>query len=307
MSQSKEKVHTKERIHRYVSSDFSLRASAVNATAVVQHMQQITQAKVIPAIAVGRTMVGALLMAANLKEGQEVGVLIKGNGPIGYIYAQAGHDGKVRGYTHESQFELPKYEENIKLKDAIGSGYMTVVRHQPFQRQPYQGTVELVSGEIGDDIAYYLHQSQQIRSIISLGVYIDMYGLVRSAGGVLIEVMPGVEGEIIEKLEANVAKSKAQVSKMILEGQPPEALIKPYLEGFAMTEIPHDYEINYSCPCTKDRVREALTILGLEELDDMIQKGETSSITCQMCGRKYDMNTEEITEVRNRLYKDSLH
>lgn len=296
-----------QRVHRYVSNDFAVRVASVNATAVVAKMQQLQQTRPLPTVAVGRALVGALLMASQLKEGQEVGILIQGEGPLSRVYAQANFNGKARGYVNVPQFEPPSYSPVLQLKESIGGGLLTVVRHQPFQRQPYQGTVPLVSGEIGEDLAFYLHQSQQIRSVISLGVFLDTYGRVEAAGGVIVEVMPGVEGNIIDKIEENQQKVSREISKLIRERKTPMELVQPYLDGIPFTEIPHPYTVEYSCPCSEERVKNALSILGLEELDDMIAKEESSQIVCEMCGRPYELSPDDIKEVRNALYKSSLH
>lgn len=294
-------------VQRFVTNDFSIRAASVDATSVVAHMQELQMTRPIPTVAVGRTMVGALLLASHLKEGQEVGILIKGNGPLLTTFAQANFNGQVRGYTSAPSYEPYEYPQQLSLKESIGNGFLTVARHQPFQLHPYQGTVELVSSEIGDDIAYYLQQSQQIRSIISLGVYLDSAGKVKSAGGVLVEIMPGVEEQIIDQLESNYTKNKADISKMMHEGRTPEELVHKFLEGFKYTSIPHDYPISYSCPCDKNRVKNALSVLGITELDDMIDKKEVAQIQCQMCGRPYQITPEEILEIRQFLFKNSLH
>ncbi len=160
-----------ERVQRFVSNDFTLRIAAVNATAVVQQMQSLQQSQALATMGVGRAMVGALLMASQLKEGQEVGLLFKGNGPIASVYAEATFDGNVRGYCPSPSYIPPQPEDLLNLGKAIGQGTLSVARHQPFQRQPHHGTVGLVSGEIGDDLAHYLHQSHQIRSVVSLGVF----------------------------------------------------------------------------------------------------------------------------------------
>jgi molecular chaperone Hsp33 len=295
------------RVHRFVSNDFAVRIASVNATEVVARMQQLQQTRPLPTVAVGRCMVGALLMASQLKDGQEIGILIQGEGSLSRVYAQADFQGKVRGYVNVPQYEPASYSSVLSLKEAIGGGMLTVVRHQPFQRQPYQGTVPLMTGEVGDDLAFYLHQSQQIRSVISLGVFLDTYGRVEAAGGVIVEVMPGVEDNVIDKIEANQKNASREISKLIREKKSPLELVQPYLEGIPFTEIPHSYPIEYSCPCTEERVKNALSILGLEELDDMIAKQEESQIICQMCGRPYKLTTEDIQDVRNALYKSSLH
>ncbi len=206
MSQNSHKVH------RFVSNDFSVRVAAVNATDVVREMQKLQGTLPLPTVAVGRAMVGATLMASHLKESQQIGLYVRGNGVMSAVYAEAHFEGQVRGYTPHALYEPAAYPADLSLHDSIGEGTLTVTRHQPFQKQPFQGTVELVSGEIGDDIAYYLQQSQQIRSLVSLGVYLDTYGKVRAAGGLLIEVMPGVEEAIVEKIQDNADKLKTTLA-----------------------------------------------------------------------------------------------
>jgi molecular chaperone Hsp33 len=163
------------------------------------------------------------------------------------------------------------------------------------------------SGEIGEDIAHYLIQSHQIRSLVSLGVYLDEFGKVKAAGGVIIEVMPGVEEEIVDKIEKNAAEVKGLISELILKGQSEMEIISPYFKGVPFTELDHNYPVVYHCPCTKERVSRAIELLGQEELEDMIQKKEVAQVQCQMCGRKFELQPTEIQEVRDRLYRSSLH
>ncbi|MFP5518750.1 MAG: Hsp33 family molecular chaperone HslO [Bdellovibrionia bacterium] len=297
----------KQRVHRFVSDDFTVRMAAVDATAVVQEMQNLHQSMPLATVAVGRAMVGGLLMASQMKEGQMIGLLFKGNGALGRVYAEAQFEGKVRGYSSNPQYQPPNYDNGLSLKEAMGHGNLTVVRHLPFQKAPFQGTVEMVSGEIGEDIAHYLHQSHQIRSLINLGVYLDAYGKVKAAGGVLIEVMPGVEEKTVDTIIANSEIFKANLSELLSQGAKAEDLIKPYMMTIPFTELEHTHDIEYFCPCTKDRVLRALEILGEAELDDMIAKNEVAEVTCQMCGRPYQVPVEELKEVRNTLHRSSLH
>lgn len=296
------------KIQRFVSNDFTVRVAAVDATMVVQEMQHIQNTFPLATIGVGRAMIGAMLMASQLKPGQEVGVLLKGNGPLGSVYGQSSYEGQVRGYCPNPMYEAPNEEDVLNLKKAMGFGQLVVSRQQPFQRQPHYGTVEMVSGEVGDDIAHYLHQSQQIRSLVALGVYLDSYGKVKSAGGVLVEVMPGVEDEVVSKIENNSEKlKKLSVSQSLLNGESIQDIVGKYMEGIPFTQIPHDFQIQYSCPCTKDRVERALETLGVEELEKVISDNETLEVQCQMCGRPYKVDPEQVLIIKNDLIKRSMH
>ena len=296
-----------QKVHRFVSNDFTLRIAAVDSTEVVAEMQKLQQTYPLPTVAVGRAMTGALLMASHLKEKQQVGLYFKGDGPLTAVYAEANFEGQVRGYSPVPIYEPPNYDHGLSLKEYMGRGLLTVTRHLPFQREPHHGTVEMVSGEIGDDIAHYLNQSHQIRSLVSLGVYLDSFGKVRAAGGVILEVMPGVDEAIIDTIQKNAENFKENISKMLLNGAQAIDLVKPYMEGIPFSEIEHGHEVQYFCPCTKERVVRALETLGVAELDDMVKKNEAAEVVCQMCGRPYEVPVNELEELKEFLQKQSLH
>lgn len=295
------------KIQRFVSNDLTIRVAAVDATPVIQEMQKLHSAFPIATAGVGKAMVGALLLASQLKEKQKVGLLFRGNGPIKSIYAEADFEGNVRAYTPNPQYQPASYESGLKISEALGKGTLTVARHQPFQKQPFHGTVELVSGEIGEDIAHYLHQSHQIRSVVNLGIFIGQDGKVAKAGGLILEVMPGVEESIIDLIQKNTDAKQPNISKILLDGGSVIDLVRPYMEGIAFTQIDHNHEIKYFCPCTKDRVIAALEVLGEADLQDMIDKQEQPEIICQMCGKPYYFSVDEIIEIRTRVYKNSMH
>lgn len=298
---------TTQKVHRFVSNDFTIRIAAVDSTAVVAEMQKLQNTLPLPTVAVGRAMTGALLMASHLKEGQRVGLYFKGDGPLAAVYAEASFEGDVRGYSPVPAFEPENYASGLSLSSHMGKGMLTVTRQQPFQKQPHHGTVEMVSGEIGDDIAHYLIQSHQIRSLVSLGVYLDEFGKVKAAGGVIIEVMPGVEEEIVLKIQKNAEGFKENISKMLLNGAQAADLVAPYMVGVPFTEVDHAHDVKYSCPCSKQRVMRALETLGIEELEDMINKHETAEIVCQMCGRPYEVTVAELKDLKEELHKGRLH
>lgn len=295
------------KVQKFVSNDLTLRIAAVDATQVVQEMQKLQHTYPLATVGVGKAVVGALLLASQLKESQKVGLLFRGNGPIKSIYAEADFEGHVRAYTPNPQYQPSDYDQGLKLSTALGRGTLSVSRHQPFQKQPFHGTVELMTSEIGDDIAHYLHQSHQIRSVVNLGIYLDQSGQVLKAGGLILEVMPGVEESIVELVQKNAEGKKPNISKILLDGGDPKDLVAPYLEGIPFTQIDHNYEIKYFCPCTKERVEAALEVLGEADLQDMIDKNEQPEVTCQMCGKPYRFSVEEIAEIRERLYKNSMH
>ncbi len=295
------------KIDRFVTNDLTVRAACIDATDIVSEMQRLHKAFPLATVGVGKAMIGALLLASQLKDRQKVGLLFRGNGALKSIYAEADFEGHVRAYTPNPEYQPPSYEHGLTLADALGKGTLSVSRHQPFQKQPFHGTVELVSSEIGDDIAHYLHQSHQIRSIVALGIYLDQLGKVVKAGGVIIEVMPGVEDTIVELLEKNALTKNPNISSILRDGGTTIDLVKPYLEGMEFTNLDHPHIAKYFCPCTKDRVIAALEVLGEADLQDMIDKKEQPEITCQMCGKPYHFSLDEVVEIRAELRKNNMH
>jgi molecular chaperone Hsp33 len=251
-------------------------------------------------------MMGALLMASHLKEGQGVGILLRGDGPLEKLYAEAFYDGIVRAYCPHPHYS-GEGEDALNLKKAIGSGTLTVARHRPFQKAPFQGTVELVSGEIGEDIAHYLFQSQQIRSIISLGVNFNENGEVSQAAGVLIEVMPGVDEGLIESFEKHIAQGLPSITKLYAESVPGEKIVQAFVGNHPVSEIPHEFPIKYFCPCTKERVVIAMMAWGEEGIQEMLQDKTGETATCQMCGKRYHISTEDLESILTRIKKESMH
>lgn len=295
------------KIYRYCSNDFTVRAAAVDATQVVQEMQMLQNTLPIATVGVGKAMVGALLMAAQLKDKQQIGLLFRGNGSIKSIYAEADFEGSVRAFTPNPGYEPANYDKGLSVAEALGKGTLSVARQQPFQKSPFHGTVELVTGEIAEDLAHYFHQSHQIRSVVALGIYLDEYGKVVKAGGVIIEVMPGVDEKIVSAIEANAAIMQPSVSKILMEGGKPFDLVEPFMLGVPFTELDHPYEAKYFCPCNKERVKGALQILGMAELQDIIDKGEEQEVVCQMCGKPYLITIDEVAELKESIYKNSMH
>jgi molecular chaperone Hsp33 len=295
------------KIYRFVSNDLTVRASSVDATEAVAEMQRLHNSFPLATVGVGKAMVGALLLASQLKDKQKVGLLFRGNGALKSIYAEADFEGNVRAYTPNPEYQPPSYESGLTLSQALGHGTLSVSRHQPFQKQPFHGTVELVSSEIGDDIAHYLHQSHQIRSVVGLGIYLDQNGKVVKAGGVIVEVMPGVEDMVVDILQKNNDLNKPNISQILRDGGTPYDLVKPFLQGMEYTELDHPIVSKYFCPCSKDRVIAALEVLGEADLQDMIDKKEQPEITCQMCGKPYKFSVEEVVEIRENIRKNSMH
>jgi molecular chaperone Hsp33 len=297
---------SKKEISKFIDDNKSIRVSVVNATDVVKEMQKIQQCYPVAAVMVGRSMVAAALLASQLKENEVVSLYFRGDGPIEMVFAEADFEGGVRGYTPHPKLLLKPPHDILDLGAAIGKGTLNVVHSNTNSNHPYRGTVELQTGEIGDDVAYYLHQSQQIRSVVSLGVKINTYGQVISAGGIIIELLPNADA-LIETILAERVKEAGSISETIESGASNLDLLDMYLRDFKLKQLDHPYYISYSCRCTAERLRKALELLPLEDLDDIIAKDKSINAKCEFCGRIYDLPISDAQKIRDKKFRNTLN
>lgn len=297
---------SQERVHKYISENGLVRVSSVLATDVVREMQSTLNAFPIASVALGRAMVGCVLMVSHLKEGHSVGVYFRGSGPLGTVYAESTFEGAVRAYTANPHVDLPNKNGRLNISDAIGIGLLEVVRGSPFQHKFHTGTVEIRTGEIGDDIAFYLQQSHQIPSVVALGVHLDRTGRVDAAGGVLVELMPGATEETMKTIEGRVSEVKS-ISDLIFSGATPYDLANAFMKDFKLEELGHAPHLRYECRCNEERVHRSLLLIGFQELDLMIAEQKPVHVTCDFCGRKYTVELSTLQELRAKSFRNSLN
>lgn len=284
-----------EQVYRFYSKDLYVRAAAVISTPVVREMAKVQQMGPLATMAVGRAITGSLLMASVLRDRQVIGLHFKGDGALGSVYAEAAFEGDARGWCDQPQAELPLRNGHIDVAGGVGSGFLHVTRSQPFEKAPHVSSVELVSGEIGDDLAYYLHQSLQIPSVIALGAIMDATEL-HASGGVIIELMPGAPESTITALEKAVAAARP-LSQMLKEGTNAEQIVKNFVGALEMTMVPHEHPISYQCRCSMERVERSLVLVGKEELQSLVVDDKDADIRCEFCGQNYTVTRERLKEL----------
>lgn len=295
-----------EKVHKFISQDGSFRVSSVVATGLINEMRGILKTYPVATVALGRSLMGCLLMASHQKQGHSVGVYFRGNGPLGVIFAESTFDGACRAYTGNPQLELPLKGGHLDIGGAIGHGLLEVTRGVPNSTRNFSGTVIIKTGEIGDDLVYYMEQSQQIPAAMALGVEVDEYGLVKGAGGLLVELFPGAKENVISKIEENL-KQAGSLSRHVSGGATAQELVKLFLKDFALDPLPHDPHLRYECRCNIDKVKNALMLLGHQEIDDMLAKSEPAKASCEFCGREYVVDLPELAELRKESFKRSLN
>lgn len=242
----------------------------------------------------------ASMLASQLKNEQMVSLYFRGDGPLEMVFAEASYEGEVRGYTPQPQ----AIANSVGL--GIGKGHLSVVNSHPQQRSPQRGTVDLKSGEIGEDVAHYLFQSLQVPSIVTLGVKLSQQGVIEGAGGLLVEVMPGASEDLIKKLEENF-KSRTSASEIIAGGGGAQDILDSYLKDLKTEEMPHEFPLVYQCRCTREKLGNALALLGPHEVQQMIDQNESAKARCEFCGRNYEIEVAELAILLEKLKTPSTH
>lgn len=297
-----------DQLIRATAADGGIRAVGVITTRLTEEARRRHNLSYVATAALGRTMSAGLLLASSMKrEGSRVNIRIKGNGPLGGILVDAGLDGTVRGYVDNSGVELPPNAKGkLNVGAAVGhEGYVYIVRDVGYG-YPYSSTVELVSGEIGDDIAHYLVNSEQTPSALVLGVFVGAEG-VTASGGVLLQVLPKAAREeaLVETLESRVSKLSG-FTPLLQAGKTLPEIFEQLLGDMGLAIFPEVQMLRFHCGCSFDRVLGALKMLGQAELQDMIEKDDGAEATCDFCSEVYQASSTHLARLIEDLQAESV-
>ncbi|MBP3633228.1 MAG: Hsp33 family molecular chaperone HslO [Oscillospiraceae bacterium] len=286
---------------RAMTKDGFVKAVAVTTTDIVERARQIHKTLPTATAALGRLLSAASMMGNMQKvEDGSITLQVKGGGPLGTVLAVSDAEGNVRGYVQNPQISLlEKYRGKLDVGAAVGTdGMLTVIRDLRM-KEPYIGSVELVSGEIAEDITEYFSSSEQTPTACALGVLVDVDQSVKAAGGYIIQLLPDAPDDIIDRLEAGINKAGA-VTAMLDGGMTAEQMLQHVMEDFEL-EILETTPVSYRCYCSRDRVTSTLISLGKKELEEIVRTGETIHIECQFCDTIYDFAPEETGEILANL------
>ena len=287
----------RDEIVRAITADGLVKAAAITGRDLVERARNIHTLLPVATAALGRTLMAASLMGDAMKiDGSSLTLQIKGGGPLGTILAVSDEAGNVRGYVQNPHVELmEKAPGKLDVGRAVGeSGSLTVIKDLGM-KEPYVGTIDLLSGEIADDIAAYFVESEQIPTACALGVLVGTDQSVTSAGGYLIQLLPGAGEDIITKIEAGVQRV-GSVSHALEGGLDGAGLLRAVLFDFDL-EILETHPVEYRCYCSRDRVTRALISMGREELSSLIQEQGQAELTCQFCDQIYRYSKEDLEEI----------
>jgi molecular chaperone Hsp33 len=284
---------------RVLTLDGAVRVTVAATTALVEEVRQRQQTDPTATVAVGRLATAAALMSSLLKDRQRIGLTIEGNGPLQRIQAEADAHGNVRATVKVPLTNLPPRDGRFDVAGAVGhAGFLHVVKDLGL-KEPYRGTVQLVSSEIAEDLAYYFTTSEQTPSSVALGVELGPQAEVVAAGGFLVQLMPDADAALADRLAERLA-ALPPTTTLLRQGLCPEAIVARLLEGFpyqTLGEIP----LSFTCSCSPQQTLGLLRLLGAKELDQLIADAGETQVTCEYCKETYAVDNAALLEIKASL------
>ena len=292
-----------DQLIRATAADGGIRVIGVTTTELVGVARSRHNLSYVATAALGRAMTAGLLLVSSMKRAESrVSIRIKGNGPLQGLMVDAGLNGTVRGYVEKPEVEIPPSADGkLNVGAAIGQeGYVNVMRDVGYG-QPHASTVELVTGEIGDDLTHYLATSEQTPSALVLGVYVGADG-VEAAGGLLLQVLPKASRDelLISQLESRLT-SLTGFTPLLKAGKTLPEIFEELVGDMGLEILPAAQEVKFYCRCSRDRVMGALKLLGTTELTDMIKVDDGAEAICQFCNEVYHADSDQLQHLIEEL------
>lgn len=283
-------------IIRATAAGETVRAFAIRSTGLTAEARELHHTFPVVTAALGRLLSAGAMMGSMMKgENDKLTLMMKGDGPIGQMTVTADSHGNVKGFPVNPAVDIPlKYAGKLDVGGAVGKGFLTVIMDLGL-KEPYNGQVEIQTGEIGDDLAYYFTVSEQTPSVVGLGVMVDTDSSVKHAGGFILQVMPDAAEETISALEEKVAVAEP-VTTMMDNGMSPEDILEYYLGDLGL-RITEKQPVRYYCGCSKEKVAGALATISTDDLQEMIDDGEEIEVKCYFCNSAYKFSTSELKEI----------
>ena len=293
---------TSDYLIRVISAEANVIGLACISTATVNKACTLHKTSPTACAALGRALTGTLLMGALLKNDQRVGLMIDGGGPIGKLFTEADSKGTVCGFATNPGADAPLREGKLNVSGVVGNqGRLKVFKDIGID-EPYQGIVNLRTGEIAEDLAYYFAVSEQIPTAVALGVYVETDNSVSAAGGFLIQSLPPSDENLTEKLIANIGKLNP-LTESIRQGQMPEDILASIFTGIPF-HVLEKRGLRFHCKCGRPRIERVLISLGCDELQKLAAKEENVEVKCEFCGTAYAFSREQVEDLIREMNCD---
>lgn len=286
-------------IIRATAADNQIRAFAATTRELVEHARSVHGTSPVATAALGRLLTAGTMMGSMMKGDKDILTLqIKGSGPIGGIVVTADSHQTVKGYVYNPEVILPANDKGkLDVGGALGAGMLSVIKDLGL-KEPYVGQTHLVSGEIAEDLTYYFATSEQVPSVVALGVLMNKDNTVRRAGGFIIQLMPFAEDQIVDKLEEKINKITS-ITSLLDQDMTPEMILEDILHELGL-EITDKLPTAFECNCTKEKVEKAIVSIGRKEISEMIEENEPIEVNCHFCNQHYNFTIEDLKDILKR-------
>lgn len=289
-------MDNKDYIVRASLANDSVRAFAISSTHLVAEARERHRTLPVVTAALGRLLSAGAIMGSMMKGDQDiVTISLKGDGPAGYITVTADSHGHVKGFPGNPNVDIPrKYAGKLDVGTAVGRGLLTV-SYDLGLKEPYSGQVEIQTGEVAEDLAYYFTVSEQLPSAVGLGVMVDTDSSVKHAGGFIVQLLPDAPEDVIELLEKKLANLEP-VTTMMEQGMTPEEMLLHIFEGVDI-EFTERHDVKFYCDCSKEKVKRALAAISDKDLQDIVNDDEDIEVKCYFCNTAYKFSIADIKDI----------
>ena len=289
-------MDNKDYIVRASLANDSVRAFAISSTHLVAEARERHKTLPVVTAALGRLLSAGAIMGSMMKGDKDiVTISLKGDGPAGYITVTADSHGHVKGFPGNPNVDVPrKYAGKLDVGAAVGRGLLTV-SYDLGLKEPYSGQVEIQTGEVAEDLAYYFTVSEQLPSAVGLGVMVDTDSSVKHAGGFILQLLPDAPEDVIELLEKKLANLEP-VTAMMEKGMTPEDMLSYIFEGVDI-EFTERHDVEFYCDCSKEKVKRALAAISDKDLQDIVNDGEDIEVKCYFCNTAYKFSIADIKDI----------
>lgn len=284
---------------RIITESGSVRALACVTTGLVNEACQRHGAWPTAAVALGRALTGGTLMGALLKTGQRLALCFEGNGPLKKILVEADANGAVRGSVRVPAVHMEGKDGRLDVAGALGKAGLLTVTKDLGLKEPYKGIVPLATSEIGEDLAQYLTESEQIPSAVGLGVFVEPDNSVSAAGGFLIQALPPSDDAVVERLMQRLAELPP-LTTLLRQGTTPEDLLATLFAGIPYTVL-EKRALAFVCSCSRERIERVLLSLGKQDLAELLEKQGETEVTCEFCRERYHFDRPDLERLLDSI------